>query len=282
MESRVDCLRDGELGPAEPLVTVMIATRDRAPELQRTLELLRQQQYEPLEIVVVDDGSRGEMEPVVRKLWPQATVIRHDESRGQCQRRNDGFAASQGEFILQLDDDCCFTKPGDLGAAVQYLAERPAAGAVVFDLYNGSVLPDTLRPSSAKAGCVGSFVGAAILFRADAVRQTAGYRAFYQAQGEEGELALQLIAKGWQILYCPSILAHHRLSAMNRNSLATWRRGLGNDIWTLVLHMPARRLLVEVGWRLLVGVWDAVRLVWFGTFCQGVWRCLLGLPQVWR
>jgi len=121
-----------------------------------------------------------------------------------------------------------------------------------------------LRPSSAKAGCVGCFVGAAILLRADAARQNAGYRAFYQAQGEEGELALQLIANGWPILYCPSVPAHHRRSAMNRNSLARWRRGLGDDIGTLVLRMPARRLLVEVGSWLLVGVCDAVRLVRVG------------------
>jgi GT2 family glycosyltransferase len=260
----------------------MIATRDRAPELRRTLELVRQQHYDSLEIVVIDDGSREPVEPVVRELFPQAVVVRHEDSQGQCQRRNEGFAVSKGEFILQLDDDCCLACAQDLDAAATYLAERPTAGAVVFDLYNGAVLPDGLPPSNAMPGCVRSFVGAAILFRTDAIRQTAGYRTFYQAQGEEDELALQLLGRGWQILYCPWILAHHRLSALNRNSLATWRRGLGNDIWTLVLHLPARRLPVEIGWKLVVAAWDALRLLRFATFCQGVWRCLLGLRRAWR
>ena len=265
-----------------PLVTVMIATRDRAPELQRTLELLHQQECDPLELVVVDDGSRESMEPLARTLWPHAIVIRHEESLGQCQRRNEGFAASQGEFILQLDDDCCFTKPGDLEAAVQYLADRPKAAAVIFDLFNGPAIPDGLPASTALPGCVPSFVGAAILFRAVAVRQIAGYRPFFQAHREEEEFALQLLGRGWQILYCPCILAHHRLSALNRSSLVTWRRGVRNEIWMLMLHLPIRRWPVEIGWKLLVGGWDALRLARFGAFCHAIWCCLLGIGRVFR
>src|SRR5215471_8421946 len=156
---------------SKPLVSVMIATRDRSPELRRTLELLRQQRYEALELVVVDDGSKEPVEPIVRQLWPDATVLRYDQSAGQCQRRNDGFEASRGEFILQLDDDCCFNNPDDLSSLVQYIVARPKAGAVICEIFNGQTLPDDLPPSAAAAGCVLSFVGAAIMFRADAVRQ---------------------------------------------------------------------------------------------------------------
>jgi GT2 family glycosyltransferase len=260
----------------------MIATRDRGPELRVTLDLLRRQQYQPIEIVVIDDGSKQPIESVVRALWPDAVVIRQDVSQGMCRTRNTGFAASHGEFILQLDDDCCLTQPGDLEHSVRQLVERPAAGAAIFDLYNGAVLPDDLEPSRAQAGCVKSFVGAAILFRTAAIRQTAGYRTFYDAQGEDGELALQLLSKGWQILFCPTILAHHRLSTLNRNSLNTWRRGLGNDIWSLVMHFPVRRLPMEVGWKLFVGFWDMIRLARYVGFCQGIWRCLIGLSRAWR
>lgn len=265
-----------------PLVTVMIATRDRGPELERTLELLRCQRYEAIELVVVDDGSREPMAAVIRGLWPEATVIRHEDSKGQCERRNEGFAASRGKFILHLDDDCCFTQPGDLAAAVQYLADRPSVGALVFDLYNGSDLPNDLACSRAQGGCVRSFVGAAVLFRTEAVRQTAGYRSFYHSQGEEDELALQLLQRGWPILFCPWILAHHRLSRLNRNSVASWQRGLSNEIWTLVLHLPARRLLLEIAWKLLVGFWDAIRLARYRAYCRGIWKCFLGVPCVWR
>src|SRR5215471_2005254 len=103
---------------SRPLITVMIATRDRSSELRLTLELLRQQNYGHIEMVVIDDGSKEPIEPMVRDLWPQAIVIRHDESLGQCQRRNEGFSRAKGKFILQLDDDCCFKRSGYLENAV--------------------------------------------------------------------------------------------------------------------------------------------------------------------
>src|SRR5262249_1298559 len=161
-----------------------------------------------LELVVVDDGSKEPVEPIVRQLWPDATVLRYDQSAGQCQRRNDGFEASRGDFILQLDDDCCFNNPHDLSSLLHYTlpspkAARPKLGAVFCVLSNEQPPPDVLPPSAAGAGCVPSFVGAAILFRADAVRQIAGYLQFFQAHGEEEEFALQLLNKGWPILYCP-------------------------------------------------------------------------------
>ena len=273
---------EARLDADPPLVSVMIATRDRAPELRATLELLRHQTYEAIEIVVIDDGSKEPVEAVVRAFYPDARVIRHEESRGQCERRNEGFAAARGEFILHLDDDCCFTKPNDLAEGVHSLIARPTAGAVVFDLYNGPTLPEELDPSRANAGCVRSFVGAAVLFRTEAIRQTAGYRTFYQAQGEEDELALQLLSKGWCIFYCPWILAHHRLSSLNRNSLATWGRGVGNEIWSRILHLPVRRLPAEIGWKVAVAFGDAIRLLRYRAFFQAIWRCVLGLKRVWR
>lgn len=263
-----------------PLVTIMIATRDRVDELRRTLEELKSQEYQPLDMVVIDDGSREPVGQMVCELWPGATVVHHHESRGQCQRRNEGFSAARGEFILQLDDDCCFTEPTDLGHAVQYLVEHPQAGALVFDMYNGPLLPEDLPPPSSKAGCVPSFIGAAILFRASALAQVTGYRDFYEGQGEEDELALQLLSRAWPIVYCPSILTHHRLSKLNRNSVATWQRGLGNGVWTLILHLPVHRLPVEVGWKLMLGAWDAVRLGRFIPFAAAIARCVRGIRRV--
>ncbi len=260
----------------------MIATRDRAAELCKTLELLRLQSYDPLELVIIDDGSRDPVEPLVRRVWPDAVIIRHRESRGQCERRNQGFAMAHGEFILQLDDDCSLIRPGDLARAIRYITAKPSAGALVFDLYNGPTLPDRLEPSSAAPGCVSSFVGAAVLLRSQALRPLCGYREFFLSHREEEELALQLLAAGWQILYWPEIVAHHRLSELNRNGIVSWQRGLCNEIWMLVLHIPTHRLPLEIAWKMTVGVLDALRLGRLAPFCSAIWRSLCGLKRAWR
>lgn len=260
----------------------MITTKDRAAELRETLQSLLKQHYEPLELLVIDDASSEPMEALVHALWPDATVIRHEESRQCCVRRDEGFQVSRGEYILQLDDDCCLTQPNDLATAIRYLSARPRAGAVIFDLYNGPALPANLPPSTALPGCVASFTAAAALFRTKAIRETVGYRPFYVAQGEEAELGFQFLEKGWSILFLPSILAHHRLSNLNRNTVGTWRRGLGNDIWTLLLHLPMRRLPVEIGWKFAVSALDMVRLARYRAWAGGIWRCVLGVGTAWR
>lgn len=264
-----------------PLVTVMIATRDRAPELSRTLRELRFQDYHPMEVLVIDDGSRDPMEPLVATEWPGATVIRHDKSAGQSLRRNEGFARARGEYILHLDDDCHLVGSNSLSQAVRELADRSSAAAVIFDLYNGPDLPPDLPPSPAPTGCVRSFIGAAALFRRSAIAQTAGYRPFYLAQGEEEELALQLLSRGWQLIYIPTIVAHHRLSGLNRNSEASWGRAIGNDVWTLITHMPMYRLPGELSWRLAIATWDSIRLGRTSSFGSALKRCVLGIPAAW-
>ena len=263
------------------LVTIMIATRDRAPELVRTLREFRAQDYQSVEVLVIDDGSREPIEPLVMAEWPGATVIRHEQSGGQCLRRNEGFRRARGEYILHLDDDCHLVGTGSLTEAVRQLAERPSAGAVIFDLYNGPTLPADLPPSPGETGCVKSFIGAAALFRREAVSQLAGYRPFYRSQGEEEELALQLLSRGWSIVYVPQILAHHRLSNLNRQSVASWERAIGNDVWTLLIHMPLRRLPVELSWRLAMALWDSIRLNRGIPFWRGVKRCVVGVPTAW-
>jgi len=82
-------------------------------------------------------------------------------------------------------------------------------------------------------------------------------------------------------VFCPWIVAHHRLSALNRNSLTAWQRGIRNDIWTLVLHLPTRRLVLEISWKLLIGFWDGIRLGRSIAFFQTAWRCATGLGKPW-
>ncbi len=264
-----------------PLVTIMIATRDRGPELERTLAEMRRQDYPAVELLVIDDGSREPVAPIVAQYWPEGRVIRYEQNAGQTVRRNEGFQGARGEFILHLDDDCHLVGAGALRAAVAEIAARPGCGCLIFDLFNGPELPlaATVPPP---AGCVRSFIGAAALFRTAAIRSTAGYRAFYRAQGEEDELALQILGQGWFIYYWPQITAHHRLSSLNRQSVATWERGVGNDIWTLLIHFPLRRLPVEIGWKLLVAAWDAIRLGRGIVFLRALRRLIQGAPQAWR
>lgn len=263
----------------QPLVTIMIATKDRPSELFITLTEMQKQLYPAVEVLVIDDGSAVPVEPLVREAWQDARVIRHEVSAGQCTRRNQGFDLAAGEYILQLDDDCNFIDRDDLARAVERIETDPEAGALCFYLINSPTLPKKFDNAALSPGVVASFVGAAVLFRKKAVLQTKGYRTFFTNDWEEEELALQLLHRDWRILFFPRIVAHHRLSSLNRNSPRTWMRGLRNRLWSMIIHMPLRRLFLELGWKLGVGGWDAIRLFRFRLFFRAVGEALLGIPR---
>src|ERR1700733_4096778 len=264
-----------------PLVTIMIATKDRADELRLTLGEIRKQRYSAMELLVIDDGSKESVGPVVLEAWPEATVVRHERSAGQCARRNQGFALANGEYILQLDDDCSFVGENDLAAAVRKL-QAEQAGALSFYIVNSAILPAAIDTSRLKEGCVASFVGAAILFRKSAIAQTAGYRTFFLGEWEEEELSLQLLSRGHRIVFAPEIVAHHRLSLANRNSGRTWSRGVRNRIWALLIHMPLRRAGAEISWKVALGAWDAVRLQRPILFAKSLIQATTGVGRALR
>ena len=265
-----------------PMVTLLIATKNRWPELARTLSEMRRQQYPSMDMLVIDDGSEQGAAPPIEELWPGGTLIRHHESRGQCARRNEGFILARGEFVLQLDDDCHLLNTSALTRAVEILEGDPKAGAVTFFIVNSPLLPDGLDTSHMSGGCVASFMGAAVLFRKTALSETEGYRAFFGNEWEEEELGLQLLKRGWKIIFAPQIVAHHRLSSLNRNSPRTWMRGLRNRSWAMVIHMPVQRILPEMGWKMLLGVWDAIRLLRIRLFFQATSQMIAGLPAAYR
>jgi len=262
---------------APPLVTILIATKDRPEELAHTLRQLRRLTYPNLEMLVIDDGSATPLEPVVHSVWPEAVYVREEHSAGQSLRRTQGFAQAQGKYILQLDDDSYPAAPDALSRAVGFLERSPRVGALAFHIFNGPELPAALPQPEARY--TASFVGCGVLFRRQALADTGGYQPFFQNEWEEEELALRILKRGWAIRFFPNVLIHHHLSPRNRRTARTWMRGFRNKLWSHIMHYPLRRLPFEMGWTLAVAVWDSIRLLRPHYLMRGIAEFLLGLPR---
>lgn len=89
---------------ADPRVSVVITTYNRPELLPDAVESARQQTYDDVEIVVVDDGSETPATEVLGET-SDVTVVRHEENQGANAARNTGIRESNGEFIAFLDDD---------------------------------------------------------------------------------------------------------------------------------------------------------------------------------
>jgi GT2 family glycosyltransferase len=264
---------------SHPLLTILIVTRNRPGELRATLEGLQKQDYKPFELIVIDDASDESLEDLVLSIHPSARFYRHCEPLGCAPRRTEGFALAKGDYIVQLDDDSCFTAPTGLTVAVRFLERRPEVGALAFYVYNGRTLPANLTIDRCERYVIG-FLGAGVMFRKSALAATCGYRAFFGNHGEEHELSIQLLKAGWATLYFPSVVIHHRVSPQGRHSARTWMRGLRNTLWTLVLHLPVKRLPLELAWKLLLGLRDSIFHLRPHRLIQAVAEFLWGLLPI--
>ena len=93
------------------IVSIIICTRDRAPDLQPTLVQISEQEIPSelgLEVLVVDNGSSDETEGVVQGAaqhtsYPVQYV--YVDTPGKCYAQNEGLRQSTGDIILFTDDD---------------------------------------------------------------------------------------------------------------------------------------------------------------------------------
>src|SRR5689334_24640497 len=89
----------------------MIGAYNAEPYLGEAIESVLAQDYEPLELIVVDDGSTDGTGDVARS-YSQAHVVRQ-ENGGNGAARNRAIQEAAGELYAFLDADDRFT-PGKL------------------------------------------------------------------------------------------------------------------------------------------------------------------------
>jgi glycosyltransferase involved in cell wall biosynthesis len=103
---------------AAPLVSVVVTNHNYGRFLGQALESALAQDYAPVELVVVDDGSTDDSRDVLRSFGPRVTAV-FEDCGGQAAAAGAGFAASEGEVVIFLDaDDVLLPSAAGRAAAV--------------------------------------------------------------------------------------------------------------------------------------------------------------------
>ena len=105
-----------------PLVSVIIPVYNTQKYLRAAIESVLAQDYRPLEIIVVDDGST-DSSAAIAQSFPEVLCIRQP-NQGAGAARNTGLAHSHGEFIAFLDADDLWV-PHKTSWQVNFLLTHP-------------------------------------------------------------------------------------------------------------------------------------------------------------
>ena len=111
----------------DPLVSVVVASYNGERFLAETLDSVFAQEYDPYEVVFVDDGSTDGTAEVAQR-YPLRYLLR--ENGGLAAARNTGIAECLGEYVTFVDDDDMMPRDR-LALQARRLAEQPELGCVL-------------------------------------------------------------------------------------------------------------------------------------------------------
>ena len=90
-----------------PLVSIIVRTKDRPVLLERALKSIAAQIYRPIEVVLVNDGGcdldMEKTENILGNIF--LTYVRLEENTGRAHAGNVGIENAHGDYIGFLDDD---------------------------------------------------------------------------------------------------------------------------------------------------------------------------------
>lgn len=266
-----------------PLVSVVVATRDRPSSLKRCIDSLLGLEYPCFEIVIVDNSFSDQTEQYARALQPHVqsgsarAAVRYIRERtpGLSRARNSGISEAAGEIIAFVDDDVVVDRAWLSGllngfrsasgvACVTGLvlpAERETPAQEWFEqfggfsrgferkIYDRRPQPDRSPLYPYNAGAFGA--GASMAFSAEWLRKTGGFDEALGAGtavegGEDLDCFLRVVLSGRRLVYEPAAVSWHyhpREYACLRRKVKGYGIGLAAVITKALLH-PATRMEV--------------------------------------
>jgi GT2 family glycosyltransferase len=230
-------------------ITVVIATRNRRPELLRTLDRLEALPDRPV-IVVVDNGSEDGTAPAVAADHPGVRVVPLGRNHGAA-ARNIGVHLARTPYVAFSDDDSWW-EPGALTRAAELFDAHPRLGLIAAhtlvgperepDPINTAMAESPLPPDPDLPGPpVLGFLACASIVRRRAFLDVGGFSSLLFFVGEERLLSYDLAAAGWGLCHVPEVVAVHEPSTDRPPS----RERLRAELLTAWMRRPGQVALKE-------------------------------------
>lgn len=190
-----------------PLVSVIMAAYNAAEHIGEALDSVLAQDWQPLEIVVVDDGSTDDTAAVVRR-YPNVLYV-HQENQGPSTARNAAVKHSSGEFLANLDSDD-LVPPTRVSNQARFLIAHPEVGAV-FGRQEWLNAPEWMARDSVY-GDVDGIPLSSVMFRRDVFFELGGYDTSFEPS-EDMDLLVRMRERGIEYQVIPEIVLYRRYDA---------------------------------------------------------------------
>lgn len=277
-----------------PEVSVVILNYNTRDLLEKFLPGVLKSTYEPLRVVVVDNGSSDGSTDWVSEHLPAVELIRFEENLGFAGGYHKALSLIQSDYYVLLNSDVEVTE-GWLEPLVRLAESRPDIAAV-----QPKILDQRNRHLFEYAGASGGFIdtlgypfcrgrvfdvmeedkgqynepteifwatGAALFIRAKTYHEAGGLDPRFFAHMEEIDLCWRLHALGYKLWVEPASVVYHigggTLSQQNaRKTFLNFR----NALILLTKNLPQGRLLPTLLAKLVLDGLAGARFAWMGEW----------------
>lgn len=292
-----------------PAVCVIVLSWNGGAVLKECLASLRAQRR-TARVIVVDNGSADGSQDLVRREFPEMTLIENGRNLGFGEGNNVGIRAAMdagAKYVALLNQDAradrewvdALVRAADADATIGAVAARLMlhthqtllnGAGVVMNLSGCAWDRGFARadgPQWRESCDVLAATGGAVLYRTEALRRVGLFDAAYFAYYEDVDLSVRLWDAGYRVVYAPDAVATHRFSFTLGDESFGKILLIQSNRWRFILKhfSPGRfrhpKALLVVDWhfgrnRLRLGL-RGVKL-WLRVYA----RVLASLPDVLR
>ena len=219
----------------------VIPTRGRV-ELVVDLVKSIERQTTPTEVLIMDDGGSSELADMLRRDFPAVQYHSLGTGRGPGFQRNRGIELATADAVFAIDDDTVLPSANTVQQTLAEFSDpRIAAVAIPYANVRYETLIRHRAPDQASVWVNHAFTGASHAVRRSAFLEAGGYREHFFYMGEEGDLCLRLLNRGYVVRVGAADPIHHLESPLRNSALADFC-GRRNDLAFAWHNVPSSRL----------------------------------------
>lgn len=205
-----------------PFISVIIPVRNGEGRLEACLASLQEQTYpkERFEVIIADGRSTDRTVEIAKEY---GTRVVDNPGVIQSRGRNVGIKAAQGELLAFTEDDCILP-PDWLEKAERYLQGSNVVGVggptplpesatsfskAVFTIFRwASLVGYSVQSDVPLSSEASDLPGGNVMYRAEVMKE-AGPHCEELITGEDVDMNMRIIGKGYRLVYAPDLLVWH-------------------------------------------------------------------------
>ncbi|HSD07364.1 glycosyltransferase family 2 protein [Flavobacterium sp.] len=230
----------------EKKFSILIVSKNRKQDLFKTLNILESLiDKSEVEVLVFLDGCTDESESLKNEIdWIRWFVC--DETIGASAARHQIYPLANSEILIGLDDDAHPLSINFLDQIEDLFKIHPNVGILAFEEIKGVFRSDEEALNQAETikreYLTSEFIGCGFAVRKSVYSLTNGFPVWIDIYGEESCLSIEVLSKGYDILYTNQIKINHRVNKeqrkLNKQHYFRFGKQLKNSTFYFLVYYP--------------------------------------------